>query len=420
MIVYTARHVLPVSSPPIADAAVAVHEDRIVAVGRRAEVLRSSGSRKQVRDLGDAVLLPGLVNAHVHVELSWARPADGAPPPGGSFMGWLRDLLARRDGVEAAFARTAAERAVAEMVSRGTVAIGDVANDAFAAAIVAASPLRGVLFQEVLGFRIADAESIVAGAAARVEQVASDPAVIAASDRLSVVLTPHAPHSTSAALLKALAGRAAAAGGPLSIHVAETDEEDMLLRDGSGPFVEFLRERGAWDEGWHAPGLSPVEYLDRLGLLTPRTLCVHCVHVAHQDLSKLQARGVTVVTCPRSNKRLGVGRAPVGKLLASGIPVALGTDSLASAPDLDPFEELASLRDEHPGLAPAAALRIATLNGAAALGLGKILGSIEVGKLAEIVAIPLEHPDHPPLEVVTSGPPMVRRLLEATAEERPA
>lgn len=419
MIVFTARHVIPVSSPPIVDGAVAVREERIVAVGRRSDVLRSAGSDREIRDLGDVVLVPCLVNAHAHVELSWARPEGAAPPAGGSFMGWLRDLVARRAAVPPSVARDAAVRAVAEMVARGTAAVGDVANDELAAPVLAASPLRGVLFQEVYGFRASDAEAIVTEAAARVERIVADPAVRAAAGRFPVVLTPHAPHSTSSALLKALAGRAAASGDRLSIHVAETDEEGSLLRDGSGPFVDFLRERGVWDDAWHAPGLSPVEYLDRLGLLTPKTLCVHCVHVDHQDLSKLQARGVTVVTCPRSNKRLGVGRAPVPKLLASGIPVALGTDSLASAPDLDPFEELASLRDEHPGLAPAAALRIATLNGAAALGLGKSLGSIEVGKLAEFVAVPLEHPDHPPLEVVTSGPHTVHRLLDSPAG-RPA
>ena len=99
----------------------------------------------------------------------------------------------------------------------------------------------------------------------------------------------------------------------LSIHVAESDEEMQLLRDGTGPFKDFLIERGAWDPAWKAPGLTPVEYLDRLGVLTPRTLAVHCVHLDHQDLSRLQARGLTVVTCPRSNQRLGVGKAPVGK-----------------------------------------------------------------------------------------------------------
>jgi len=123
--------------------------------------------------------------------------------------------------------------------------------------------------------------------------------------------------------------------------------------------------------------------------------------------------GVTVVTCPRSNRRLGVGRAPVPKLLASGIPIALGTDSLASSPDVDVFTELAALREEHPGLAPAAALRIATLNGALALGLSRDLGTIEPGKLAQLAVVGLQDPADDPLEAATWSSEVVAPLEDA-------
>jgi cytosine/adenosine deaminase-related metal-dependent hydrolase len=202
----------------------------------------------------------------------------------------------------------------------------------------------------------------------------------------------------------------------LSIHVAESEEESQFLRDGTGPFKDFLVERDAWEPGWKAPGMTPVAYLDRLGVLTPRTLAVHCIHIDHQDLSRLQARGVTVVTCPRSNQRLGVGKAPVAKLMASGIPVALGTDSLASSPDLDVFTEVAHLRQDHPGLSPAAALRIATLNGARALGLATQLGSIEAGKLASLAVVGLNDPNDDPLEAVTWSSETVAPLLLAAWE----
>jgi cytosine/adenosine deaminase-related metal-dependent hydrolase len=220
-------------------------------------------------------------------------------------------------------------------------------------------------------------------------------------------LTPHAAHTVSHPLLRALAGRALASHEPLSIHVAESGAETEMLLAGTGPLAELLRERGQWEDGWKAPGQSPVEYLDRIGVLTPATLAVHCVHVGQHDISRLQARGVTVVTCPRSNAALGVGKAPVPKLLGSGIPVALGTDSLASSPDLDLFAEMAALRREHPGLAPAAVLRMATANGARALGLTGDWGTIEAGKRARFVAVPLSEPDDDPLEVVTTCPPDV-------------
>jgi len=412
MIVYAAKHLLPVASTPIQNGAVAVHDGRIVAVGRRKDVVKAHPG-VEVRDLGDAVIVPGFVNAHTHVELSFM---NGAPPAGGAFMTWLKDLVARRSGIDAGAAAEAASRAIATMVLRGTVAVGDIANGTWVAPLLARSSLRGLAFHELFGFRAADAESILDAAAQRLEAIEAQPEVRAARSRFTTVLTPHAAHTTSHPLLKALGGRAVASGEMLSIHVAESEEETRFLRDGTGPFKDFLIERGAWEPGWKAPGVSPVEYLDRLGVLTPRTLAVHCVHIDHQDLSRLQARGVTVVTCPRSNQRLGVGKAPVPKLLSAGIPVALGTDSLASAPDVDVFTEVAHLRQEHPGLSPAAALRIATLNGARALGLSQDLGTIEAGKSASIAVVGLNDPNDEPLEAVTWSSETVAPLLQAAWE----
>jgi len=385
------------------------HDGRLVAVGRRRDLLKSHGAA-EVRDLGDAVIIPGLINAHTHLELSWM---NGETPAGGAYMSWLRDFVARRATIDEAAARQFAAQALETMRERGTVAVGDVANGSWATALLAASGFHGLSFHEVYGFRAADAESILDAAASRLEAIDAVPEVKAARNRITAILTPHAAHTTSGPLLKALGGRAAASAESLSVHVAESVEESQLLRDGTGPFRDFLIERGVWDEGWKAPGLTPVEYLDRLGVLSPRTLAVHCVHLDHHDLTRLQARGVTVVTCPRSNQRLGVGKAPVPKLLASGIPVALGTDSLASSPDIDVFNEVAVLRQEHPGLAPAAALRIATLNGARALGLEKLLGTVEVGKLAALAVVGLEDPGDDPLEAVTWSSESVFRIDRA-------
>src|SRR6188768_84178 len=129
MIVYVAKHVLPVASPPIQSGAVAVHEGRIAAVGRRKDVVKSHGGA-EVRDLGDAVIIPGLINAHTHIELSWM---NGEPPAGGTYMSWLRDLVARRPKIDEATAVAAATRAVETALARGTVAIGDIANGTWAA-----------------------------------------------------------------------------------------------------------------------------------------------------------------------------------------------------------------------------------------------------------------------------------------------
>ncbi len=401
MIVYTARHVLPVASPPLVDGAVAVREGRIAAVGRRHEVSKAAGAGAETRDLGNAVLLPGLVNAHTRIDLSWMRDD---PPPAESWAAWFRDVLERQSRPDDAAVRAAAEETVAAMAARGTVAVGDVAVRPVAAQVLARSTLHGVVFLELSGLRTDEAERILDRAAETLDAVERTPEVKAAAGRVSVVLAPHGAHTTSPALLKALAGRAAATGEILTVQAGESADETSMLHDGSGPLPEILRSLGLWDEGWRAPGHSPIECLDRLGVLSSRTLVVHGVQFGAQDLSKLQARGATLVTCPRSNVRLGVGRTPVPKLLSMGIPVALGTGSLASAGDLDLFAEMASLRSEHPGLSPAAVVRMATLNGARALRLERHLGTIEVGKLAALAVVGIEDPGDDPFEAVTSGP----------------
>ncbi len=412
MLVYIARHVLPVASPPIENGAVAVEGERVIAVGPGADVV-AAHPQAEIRHLGQAVLMPGLINAHVHLELSWL---GDDPLPGGDYMRWLRSLTERRDAHEDEPARwRAAELAVETIEAKGTVGVGDTANEIWIASVLARSSLHAVVFHELYGILADRAESLLTEAAARLGSIEEDQDVAAASGRTSVVLTPHGAHSTSPSLLKALAGRAVAAAAPLSVHVGESEEEIRFLQNGSGPFRDFLVERGAWDESWRAPRHTPVEQLDRLGALTARTLAVHCVHVTNQDLSMLQSRGCSVVTCPRSNRRLGVGKAPVPRILGSGIPVALGTDSLASVEDLSLFAEMAALREDHPGLAPAAVLRMATLNGARALGL-EDLGAIAAGKLARLVVVPLDAPGEDPLERVTGGPANVVSLGEAPWE----
>ena len=399
MRVLSAMHVFPVATRPVPNGAVAIDAGRIIAVGRRDEILDQAGTDADVEDLGRAALLPGLVNAHCHVELSWMAED---PPPLGDYLDWVRGLIERRDREDESVVRVAAERAIEFMVSRGTVAVGDIANGTSVMPLLRRSTMRGVMFHEILGPRPEQAEQLIGRAIERLDAQTDD-------GDWRIVPTPHGPHTTSEPLLRALAGRSAATGEPLSLHVAESAAEVALLDDASGPFPDLFRERGLWDETWSPPGLTPVEHLDRLGVLTERTLAVHCVHLLRHDHSKLQSRGVHVVTCPRSNQRLGVGTAPVPTLLAEGIPVALGTDSLASAPDLDLFAEMAALRETHPKLAPAAVLRMATLNGALALGMADRLGSIEPGKLAELIVVPLAS-DGDPLAELCSVPSEVRRI----------
>ena len=413
MQIYTARYVLPVPSPALPDGAIAVNDGCVSQVGARADLEAAAPDGTPVHDLGSAVILPGLVNAHTHLELSWLGEER---LPLGDYVDWLRALLELRARSDAARAAEAAERSIRFVVDRGTVAVGDVGNEGWIAPLVARSPLYAVSFHEIYGLGTDTAESTLAQAVERLEQLAADDDVTAARDRLCLALTPHAPHTTSPPLLRALAGRAEASGEPLSIHVAESEAEVALMNDGSGKLAELFRERAFASDDRKPPGRSPVEHLKRLGALSANTLAVHCVHLAQPDRSSLQSSRATVVTCPRSNAALGVGTAPVPELMREGIPVALGTDSLASAPDLDMFAEMRALRHEHPDLSPAAILRMATLNGARALGLGDRLGSIEAGKLAELVVVPVSGETESPFDVLCACPDRVYRLDRAAGE----
>ncbi len=416
MQVFAARHVLPVASPPIADGAIVIDGERILAVGTRDAVLDSIDGHGEIRELGDVAVIPGLVNAHTHVELSWLGKD---PLPGDDYMTWLRALLQRRDAGEPQDVAGIAERSIEGMVARGTVAAGDVGNATWVVPLLARSELAGVFFFEIYGLLGVDFEELLGRSAAAIDALERDPVVAASGDRWRIALTPHGPHTASTPLLKALAGRSTASNAPLSIHVAESDAEVSLLADGSGPLPDLFRERAGWDDDWQPPGHSPVEQLDRASALTPRTLAVHCVHLDRLDHSKLQSRGVSVITCPRSNRRLGVGTAPIPQIMREGIPVALGTDSLASAPDLDLFAEMSALLEVHPELKPAAVLRMATLNGAVALGLDNRFGSIAAGKSARLVVVPLDGPEASPLDAVCSTPDSVYPLERAPFETVP-
>jgi cytosine/adenosine deaminase-related metal-dependent hydrolase len=214
----------------------------------------------------------------------------------------------------------------------------------------------------------------------------------------------HAPYSTSPALLSAIAHRAGDA--PLSIHLAESVEEVEFLRTGLGPIREMLAELGAWNESWEAPNCDPVEYLHRVGYLRRGLLAVHAVHLTDDALERLRRAGATVVTCPRSNVWVGAGLPRLSHFYATGVPVAVGTDSLASAPTLNLFDELEEMRRIAPDVAPGALLASATREGARALGCGHDYGTIEAGKRAALISVDVPAGVTDVEEYLVSGVPL--------------
>ena len=381
---YRAAWLLPIVTPAVRDGWVLVHRGSIVACGGPADPVPAAGQRtgesmedaEEVRFEEPVAILPGLVNAHTHLELSWMRGSI-LVQPAASMPQWASSLLELRRTVTSDPAVAIAE-AVAETRATGTALVGDVTNTLAAWDALADSDLSAFLFREVLGLNAAEPESLVKAAQAELDALSPLAWIRGA-------VAPHAPYSVSPDLLRAIA--AAAGSSPVSVHLGESHEELEFLRLGTGPWRGLLEELGAWTDTWPIPGCRPVEYLDRFGLVNDRLLAVHCVQLSDEELQRLADAGATVVTCPRSNRWTGAGTPPVDRFYGSGVRVAIGTDSLASVSDLNMFGEIAAVRELAPRIDAARILRSATIDGAHALGFGGELGSIEPGKRADLIAV---------------------------------
>jgi 5-methylthioadenosine/S-adenosylhomocysteine deaminase len=378
--VLTARWVFPVSAAPIADGAVAIQAGRIADVGPRAE-LAAAWPAADRWDLGQAALLPGLVNCHTHLELCDLP----SPAADGSFSTWLVTLIERRRQLPLAAQAAAAEAGARELLESGTTCVGEVSTSGQSLAPLLRQGLRGVVYREILGLPREEAEARCD--AARADLRAMQQAACGA--RLRVGLSPHSPYSLSEELFGACGPLLRGTGVPCCIHVAESLEEVEFLSTGRGSIPRLLYPAvGCPVPPPRRPAGSPVAYLEALGALAWRPLLIHAVHVNAADIRRMAEAGVSVAHCPRSNTRLSGGVAPVPELLSEGIPVGLGTDSLASAQTLDLWDEMRAALEVHAGrLAPVEVLEMATLGGARALGLADQVGSLEVGKRADLIAV---------------------------------
>jgi aminodeoxyfutalosine deaminase len=371
---YRAAWVCPIDQPPIKDGIVAIERGRIRGVGKP---IAPTG----LTELGNVALLPGLVNAHTHLELSWMRDRV---PPASKFTDWVKTLFAvrgRPDGTMSAEQVAAIDGAIGEAKASGTIAVGDISNSMRSAAPLRRARLDGVIFHELLGFKERDGALLDATRDLR-------SSAVAAGARVS--LAPHAPYSTSLELFSAIRAAVNENACPImSVHLGESPEEVEFLEKGTGPWRGMLEMIGLWRDDWQVPACDPVTYLDRHGVIDARTLVIHGVQFDDRALSRLGEIGATVVTCPRSNQWVGVGYPPVDRFYKSGVKVAVGTDSLASVEDLNLFSELKTMRWLAPDVAAAKILESATLVGARALGLGDELGSLTPGKRAEMIAVDL-------------------------------
>ena len=382
MIRYHARWVLPISRPPLENATVVEHEGRIAFVGSRADAPRGTDV-----DLGDVALLPGLVNAHTHLELTVMRGFLEEL----DFRSWIIRLTkARRDVLSPEALMDSARAGIAEGLLAGITTFADTNDSGAPFQAMREMGVRGISYQEVFGPDPSQCAESLAGLKAKIDVLRRDETAL-----VHAGASPHAPYSVSDSLFEATAAFAREESLPIAVHIAESEDESRLVARGDGRWADFHRDRGLTVT---ARARSPVALLERTRVLDARPLLIHCIRVDSADVSAIARHDCSVAHCPVSNAKLGHGVAPLLELRDAGVRVGLGSDSVASNNRMDLLDEarLAILmqraRVGRPDDVTATeALELATLGGARALGLEAEIGSLDVGKSADLAAFPLHH-----------------------------
>ena len=373
-----AGRVHPITAPPIEDGAVLVDAaGRIAAVGPHPHIPTPPGT--EIREFTDGVLVPGLVNCHTHLELTHLAGQNAEP----EFAKWIRRIRELKDATPPDGFYAAAAQGVKECWARGVTCMAETGSTGAVMQVLHDLGGRGIVYQEVFG---PDSSQLGASMAELESAVLQLRRLTTSQLRLGV--SPHAPYTVSAPLYEAVAGYARRERLPVAVHLAESKEESQFVRDGAGPFADAWRARGIAVE---AQGCTPPEYLRRLGVLNAGTLCIHCVQVDQLDVAILAAAGAAIAHCPRSNRAHAHGSAPLGAFRTAGLRVGLGTDSVVSVGDLDLWAEA-----DAAGLDGIDALRMLTLEGARALGWESEIGSLDVGKAADLAVFSSTNLHQPP------------------------
>ena len=378
MNILKARYVFPVASPPIADGLLTMESGRVV--GCYAGRMCVGG---EVCDLGNAAIIPGLVNAHAHLDFSDLPEPLGQP--GIAMVDWIRLVVEFRRQA-AGRNRRPIELGLGESLRCGTTTLGDIAQPGWPIDQVAASPLDVTVFQELIA---PTAERI----AAATERARNHLLAAQTASNWRPGLSPHAPYSVHPDLLAAMVELSAAEKLPVAMHLAESPEELQLLRHGDGPLRDLLKQLGAWDSAALPSGKRPLDYL-RVLASAHRALVIHGNCLDDEEIAYLgqNAARMSVVYCPRTHEFFHHATYPLEKMLAAGVSVALGTDGRGSSPDLSLFSEMRCVASRHPAVRLACVLQMGTLWGARALGLESEVGTLELGKRADLAIVAL--PDH--------------------------
>jgi len=349
--------------------------------GRVREILPAESATKiradKKIDLTSHILHPGFINAHCHLELSFL---EGKLAPGMRFTDWIAAVVKRRGKVSPSRADSSVKNAIALMIRSGTTCVGDISSSGAATPRILSSGLRAVIFHETIGL---DPKK----AGVKLKEMVDSVERAQGSEIVTHGVSPHAVYSVSGALMRAVADYAAVRGKPLAIHLAETPEEAVFSKKGTGPFLDLLAKLKVKVPGGH-PHKAPVKAVEEMGALTGAAL-IHVNHPERGDIARIKKAGSCVVVCPNSNRWFGRSAKghPLMELMDKSIPVALGTDSLASNLGMDMAGEMRRALEDFPFLALGDVFNMATIGGAMALKLPNGCGSLRVGAPLDAVAV---------------------------------
>ncbi|MER3402600.1 MAG: hypothetical protein C4337_04720 [Armatimonadota bacterium] len=381
-LILRANWVLPIAQEPLADGEVVIEDGRIVEVRPR-----TTHAGADVLDFGDAIVMPGLINGHCHLEYTGLRGYNDCIP----FFDWIRGLVELKAKVPDAFWLPSALLGSAECLASGITFVSDNTDKGVSVEALAQGGVRGRVHQEIFGIEPEPNDNtlleILKG---KLETHRATLLRYGAGERVELGVSPHAVYTVRDSLLKAVVAYARAEGLPISMHAAESSEEIALTRSRSGSFAEMFCRRGI---AYLHPRIQPIEYLHQVGITGASTQLVHCVKVEPREVQVLAQTRTQVAHCPRSNARLITGVAPIASMRRQGVPIVVGTDSAVSAGTLDLWEELRFGALAQRAFSNTAQpswrdwVLMATLEGARAFGIDSLVGSVEVGKRADLIVV---------------------------------
>ncbi len=362
----------------IHNGAVAVYTGTILAVGSLSEIIKKFPGHR-IHHIKKTVLLPGLINLHTHLELPPLLDIKQAK----KFSDWILNLIIAKRNLTNKDYSFAAQENIKSIITSGTTTVGEICTHGESPSLLKQSGLRSLIYHEIIAMDTKHKDQ-------KLRALRS----IKNTGRIQHGLSPHSPYTVSEQVLNHIKKTTEKHKLKLCMHVAESKDEIRLLQRKRNS-LEKLYQFANWNLDWAPTGTSSFEYLNDLGIFSPDFLAVHAVQIADSDISLIRRTGTAVAHCPRSNRELRVGRMPLKKFLNAGITVGLGTDSLASSPSLNLWDEMRYAYKIHKkdGITPKTIFSLATSGGAKALGMDKEIGILEPGKKADLIAVPLPKKD---------------------------